>query len=53
MKLLFLLLCSVGTLYSVLYGIYCISEGKRENGVSALVLALLAALSMAVLMAVE
>lgn len=53
MKLLFLLLCGAGTLYSALCGIYCISEGERKNGVSALVLALLAALSTAVLLAVE
>ena len=50
-KALFLALCAAGAAYCVLYGAYCISEGKGSSGASAMALGLLAAFS-AVLLAI-
>lgn len=51
METVFLALCAAGAAYCVLYGAYCISEGKGSNGASAMALGLLAAFS-AVLLAI-
>ena len=51
METVFLALCAAGAAYCVLYGAYCISEGKGSSGASAMTLGLLAAFS-AVLLAI-
>ena len=49
METVFLALCAAGAAYCVLYGAYCISEGKGSSGTSAMALGLLAAFSAVLL----
>lgn len=49
METVFLALCAAGAAYCALYGAYCISEGKAGDGISAIALGALAALSAALL----